>query len=215
MTDIEKDPPVLEMDTLPLMLMRLFQRHIEAQCLGLLHGAQLMQAALNIDPQTPNRAQLMDQFWHGAQSVVIGAGNVSKALWGTGRTAEERERRYKTRQVLRDSLQVTDESPFRSVKIRNDYEHFDERLEDWWEKSTHHNYVGEMIGPAGQITGDAFNEDLDILRWFNNQTGDLIFWGNELHVPTIVQETNRILPIARTEAHKSHYVPPPKKPGGG
>ena len=109
---------------------------------------------------------------------------------------------------------MTDASPLRVVDIRNDYEHFDERLERWWKTSTHHNYVGEMIGPRGSIGGSAISEDRDILRWFDNATGDLIFWGNELNVPTVVKEVQGLLPIAEREANKPHWEPPNTAGGG-
>jgi hypothetical protein len=184
-----------------LMLLRLYQRQVVFQCNAVLFGAQDMQP---IGQHT--------RFWHGAQNLIIGAGNLSKTLWGTG-NKDERNRRFADRQPLRDSLGVTDASPLRRVDIRNDYEHLDERLERWWAESTHHNYVGEMIGPRGSIGGAGIG-DKDILRWFDQSTGDLIFWGNELNVPVVLAEVRKLLPIAAAEAEKSHYDSS-KKAGGG
>ena len=56
-------------------------------------------------------------------------------------------RRYAERQSLRDSLSVDDSSPLRRVKIRNDHEHLDERIERWWDTSPNPNFVGLVVGP--------------------------------------------------------------------
>src|ERR1039458_1723222 len=148
---------------MPLMLLRLFQRQVVFQCQAVILAAQDMQTALNTKPPNPAWQQAQTRFWHGAHNLVVAVGNLSKTMWGSG-NPEERRRRYAERQPLRGSLQVTDASPLRVVDIRNDYEHFDERLKRWWKTSTHHNYVGEMIGPRGSIGGSAISEDRDILR---------------------------------------------------
>jgi hypothetical protein len=180
---------------LDLQLLRIYQRQIVYGCNAVLLGLE------DIESQDRNR------LWYGVQNLIIGAGNLSKTLWGTGRSAKEREKRYADRQPLRDSLSITDASPLRQVKIRNDYEHLDERIEDWWDASSNRNWVGELIGPRGSVGGSAIG-DKDILRWLDPSTGDVIFWGNELNIPTVVDEVKRLLPIAEAESIKPHWEVP-------
>jgi hypothetical protein len=90
--------------------------------------------------------------FYGVQVILTCAANVSKALWGQGEqwSCERRE--------IRESIGVTDESPFRSVTMRNHYEHFDERIEKWERQSKCHSYADLNIGPQ---SGFDFVDELD------------------------------------------------------
>lgn len=189
------------------MLLSIYQRHVAASCRTILFATDDIQSF---------GATQTGRFWYGIQNLVIGAGNVSKALWGTGKT-EDRKRRYAERQPLRDSLGVTDDSPFRHVDIRNDIEHLDERIETWWAESPNHIFADENIGPDGFIGGDAFG-DKDMLRTFNPQTNDLTFWGNTLNVREVVAATRELLPKAEEAARHwpaGSFEDEPRAEGGG
>jgi hypothetical protein len=196
------------MDT---FLLRIYQEQVVYWSKSVLFGAADLQAGLD---QLENSFD-QSRVWYGIQNLVIGAGNLSKTLWGIG-NAEARKRRYVERQPLRDSLSVTDDSPLREIKVRNDYEHLDERIEEWWNTSQNHNYASELIGPRGMIGGDAIGEK-DMFRWFDPSTGDVIFWGNELNIPSVLKEVQRILPIAVVETEKPHWDRPSnhQTSGGG
>lgn len=89
-------------------------------------------------------------FWTGIQSALTACANVSKTLWGT--TAKVGERRH----PLRESLGVVDDNPLASRSLWNHLEHFDERLDEWYETSTDRNYVDFVIGPrATSVVGPA------------------------------------------------------------
>lgn len=180
------------------MLLRVYQRHIVHCCQAVLFGAEELRG----DPYNER-----GRLWYSLQNLIIGAGNLSKTLWGTGRNEEERTRRYAERQRLRDTVFVTDLSVLRNVKIRNHYEHLDERIEIWWNTSKHRNIIQEIIGPRNMVGGAALGQR-DILRWFDPTSGDVIFWGSELNVPAVVVEVERILPIARDESGKPHWDDP-------
>jgi hypothetical protein len=136
--------------------------------------------------------------WYGVQNFVIAAGNLSKILWGTGNDAKEAEQRRAGRKPLRDTLEVQDDSPLRRIKLRNDYEHLDEVVERCWSEPTKHLYPDAEIGP-----GDWSSEpgDVDILRHLDPISGDVIFWGNELNIPSVLDEIRRLLPIAKAAVH--------------
>jgi hypothetical protein len=183
------------MDT---MLLRAYQGHVVHCCNNVIFGAEEIQK----DPYNAS-----GRLWYGIQNVVIGAGNLSKTLWGTGPNKQIRQRRLAERKPLRDSLGVKDDSPIRKVKIRNDYEHLDERIEDWWNTSTNRNLVTETIGPPGSVGGDAIGPK-DMHRQFDPTTGDVRFWGNELNIPSVLAEVLRIYPIAVAESRKPHWDDP-------
>ena len=50
-----------------------------------------------------------------------------------------------------------------------------------------------MIVPRGSVGGIVINQGKSTFRWLDPDSGDVIFWGNELNLPTIAQEAGRIL----------------------
>lgn len=107
------------------------------------------------------------------------------------------------RKPLRDSIGVTDTSPLRSMIMRNNFEHFDERLDKWWLKSKTHNMVDWNIGPESFIQV-ASTDPLDWFRAFDPVTTKLFFWGEEFNVQELIIEVQRILPKLQEEASKPH-----------
>ncbi|WP_367330713.1 hypothetical protein [Sphingobacterium multivorum] len=74
------------------------------------------------------------------QSILVAAGNVSKILWPS--------QKYKLRgQKLRELLGVEDNNPLASRKFRNHFEHYDERVEEWFESNFQGVYVDLSMNP--------------------------------------------------------------------
>ncbi len=85
--------------------------------------------------------------------------------------------------------------------MRNHFEHYDERLDDWWKTSEAHNHADMNIGT---ITG---LDPKDSFRALDPKTMEAIFWGERFDLRSIVAEAERILPIATAEASKPHWGP--------
>jgi hypothetical protein len=65
------------------------------------------------------------ETWCSIQSILVASGNVSKILWPA--------KKYKLRgDRLRRILNVEEDSPLSSRKFRNHFEHYDERVEEWF-----------------------------------------------------------------------------------
>jgi hypothetical protein len=147
-----------------LMLLRIFQAQVALQC------RFMMLAATEVN----NGLQQHDVHYvfFALQNLLNAAANVSKALWGGGgKLSAERK-------PLRDSIGIGDDSPLRSVTMRNNFEHFDERLDRWWKDSARHNHFDLMIGPtATSIVGA---EDIERFRMFDPSTTDMTFWARNL-----------------------------------
>jgi len=62
------------------------------------------------------------------------------------------------------------------LHIRNDFEHFDERIDNWIINSKNHNYADKNIGDLKSIKG---LDPKDSFRWYNPETKILYFCGNE------------------------------------
>lgn len=65
------------------------------------------------------------ETWCSIQSILVAAGNVSKILFPNAK--------YKLRgERLRQILNVEKNNPLSSRKFRNHFEHYDERIEEWF-----------------------------------------------------------------------------------
>jgi hypothetical protein len=199
-------------------LLGLFHHQIWMQCKFALLAyenlgaavAELKQRRGNVDPRYQELISLPDeeqkaraieialdghiQIWYQVQALLTAAANISKALWGQG------GKLHVERQPLRDSLSVTDNSPLRPTSMRNNFDHFDDRLDDWWRTSTKHFYLDLSVGDvAAAIRGVPENE---LFRSYDVGTGDLGFWGQRYNLPLIIDEIKRIAHLALREAAK-------------
>jgi hypothetical protein len=128
---------------------------------------------------------------------VVGSGNLSKALWGQqGKFAVQRA-------DLRDSLGVTDQSPLKNVGMRNNFEHFDERIDTWWKDCPAHNHLDRLIGQPSAIEGLSEKE---MFRIYDPTAKQIVFWGQTFNLQEIATEVDRIFPVARAEAAKPHWA---------
>ena len=171
------------------MLLRLFQRQILEQCGYILIAANQLQSRISV--------QCYDEmFWRELQNFVVSTANVSKLLWGqAGKFAKKRK-------VLRDSIRVKDSSPLRPTKMRNHFEHIDERLDKWWAESDSRNHADRSIGPPSMIGG---LKDIELFRGYDPATGTARFWGDTYNLKEIIEEVDRIYPLLQSEAAKPHW----------
>jgi len=86
--------------------------------------------------------------------------------------------------------------------MRNNFEHFDERLELWWQESPRHNYADFTLGPRSGIAG---LDDIDMFRFFDPRTSEVVFWSEAFNLGALVNEVQRILPKVAEEAAKPHW----------
>lgn len=172
-----------------LLLLRVFQRHVADQCRIVVASVPSINEAVAAGNQ--------DMLWVGCQMFVVGAGNLSKALWGQGGKLAAQ------RQPLRDSLGVTDASPLRIVGMRNNFEHFDERIDTWWTTAPNHNILDRMIGSPNAVVGLS---DIERFRVYDPTNGSIVFWGQQFDLQPIATEVDRIFPVAERESAKPHWV---------
>ena len=126
------------------------------------------------------------------QNLLVSTANIAKALWWQGgRMAEDRK-------PLRDSIGVSDNSPLRCLDMRNNFEHFDERL-DRWHARARHVYVDSYIGDPNLM--GCFDKE-DVFRSYDPAKKALMFWGQEFNVQDITDEVSRILARVTTELQR-------------
>jgi hypothetical protein len=180
-------------------MQRLFREEIEWQCRFVLMAAdQLEQARTTLVETATEReaewnqigrevfGEYMRHAWFALQSVLVSAANVSKLLWGS------RGKRSAERQALRDSLGVADSSPLRDPDLRNDFEHFDERLEEMYGGEDGRSiYAGRNIGSMDHLIVPAMN--VKQFGHYDPPSGVVTFWDHSFSVPKILAETQRIV----------------------
>jgi hypothetical protein len=169
-------------------LIRTFQKQILIQCEFVLYAAGAINATLN-GHHPPDRFH--NTLFFAIQNLLNAAANISKAFWTQG------GRRATDRQPLRDSIGISDTSPLRQVTMRNHFEHYDERLDEWWRDSRHHNHADFNMGPRDAVAIGF--DDIDIFRNFDPTTTDVVFWGETFNLQALVEEVERILPRLRSE----------------
>ena len=117
------------------------------------------------------------------QSIAVHAAALSKYFWPIGK-------RYKSRgNYLRSKLGVADDSPLENRNLRNQLEHLDEKLDDYFKEQAFSGYVfPEFFGPEPSRDGP---KALFFRAYFIN-TGEFEVLGNKYAMPALVEEVARV-----------------------
>jgi hypothetical protein len=129
---------------------RLFLREIRQQCeFAIYDYKEITQAIREGDNY---------KLFHSLQSFLIAAANISKIFWPI------RDNYYSQRgQELGNLLSIDENnSPFKTRDPRNIFEHFDEKIDDWFRESPHHNLTDMSMADMD----DSFKGS-DYIRFFN------------------------------------------------
>jgi hypothetical protein len=151
----------------------IFKFEIETQCRFILRAEERLRTV-------PGDVMLA---WQELQTVVVSAANISKILWGSsGRKEKERE-------PLRRALKVPDDSPLRDPDLRNDFEHFDERIDLFFDGAPTRPYAGRNIGDVASFGGPS----TDWFGFFDPFSGVITFWEHSVSLPALVGAANQLL----------------------
>ena len=124
--------------------------------------------------------------WQPIQAFMTSAANIAVALWG------QNGKRSVERAPLRRALDVDDSSPLHPISSLNNFAHFDERLEHWWESSPTHDFVDLEFDDAGSVSHGRLEHE--IFRSYDPASGELVFWGQWYNLRSIMTEIERIAP---------------------
>lgn len=117
-----------------------------------------------------------------AMELVHRAAAVSRIFWPPGsRNKHARQRSQRRADALRKSLQIPDKHSVQARTLRDHFEHFDERLDDWAERSKNRNIVGKLLGPRNAIGGNAI-QDSDIIHHYDPATKIYAFRGEKFDI---------------------------------
>ncbi len=102
---------------------------------------QIAERAANRLPIEPSGFDHIE-VWCSIQSILVAAGNVSKILWSQGNN------KSKTRsKKLRKMLDIDENNILSERKFRNHFEHYDERIQTWFENQSSGVYEDLAFNP--------------------------------------------------------------------
>jgi hypothetical protein len=175
------------------MKFRLFAHEVWSQCEYLKLGAADLEAAPIVPlPQARNH-----RAWYAIQGILISSGTISRILWGTTPEARDGRRR------LRKRLAVTEDSPFHPRKVRNDFEHFDERVEKWLAADP------DAADMMSRSTVSDPTVELERFHHYDPETQTVSFQDNALAIQPLIEEAERVGPIAKRAVTHWYGAPTP------
>ena len=93
-------------------------------------------------------------------------------------------RKFRSLSIRKAYPTIPDLNP-KDIGIRNDFEHFDERIDYWVINSKSHNYMDKSIGNIGLGQAVAGIDSKDSFRWFNFQEMTLSFCGKNYDLKSL------------------------------
>ncbi len=117
--------------------------------------------------------------WSAIQSILVAVANVSKILWPQRKTYAERGK------ILRTLLNVDDSNLLADRKLRNHFEHYDERIEKWFENNCSAVYIDSRVDPFESIWGC---NPANFHRGYNPITQTLTFRGESVDLAAVRSE---------------------------
>ena len=177
------------------MMLKTFQGELATQCKLVGIGSEYLDKSLS----EPGRYQgdPTAYTWAALQNILVSAANISKLLWGSG-PASKRAQLEAIRQPLRESVKVSDSSILNSTRLRNDFEHFDERIEKWFGGTDKMIYMGRNIGRSDflvvVVEGPSSSPPPSPTKFghFDPQTGIVEFWDNSADIRAIVKAVHEL-----------------------
>lgn len=125
------------------------------------------------------------------QALLTASANISKLLWAVDGNKQARPEREQLRRIF----EITEDSITVSRDMRNHFDHFDERLDTWWETHSHRPILidtnfGRSVG------GDSIQKG-DFLRNYDFKTATVHFQGFTFNTKAMAAEAFRIFQICK------------------
>jgi hypothetical protein len=123
------------------------------------------------------------EVWCEIQLILMAAGNVSKIFW-------PQEKKYRARGAyLRKLLNVAKRNLLSDRKFRNHFEHYDDRIETWFEENPSAVYMDLAIDPFKSVLG---NFPVNYHRAYDPSTQTLTFRGETFDLVAVLNALEEI-----------------------
>ncbi|UAV84854.1 hypothetical protein BV113_00600 [Glutamicibacter phage BIM BV-113] len=124
--------------------------------------------------------------WYHLESLIKSFIAITNILWSQNNRNPHRRRAA----LLRKRFGVTDMSIPKDLRdTRNSLEHFDERLDIWWQEDPLHNIADRCIGRKVEITNIP---GMNFARHFDPSTGDFSVFGDTVNLHDTLLFMNQI-----------------------
>jgi hypothetical protein len=166
-------------------LLRCFQLEVSKQCRwAILAIEDLEEALTGLNSGKLAHQYGMSRLWMSIQTFLVAGGNISKLLWPSQPNIPDRGT------DLRASLGVKDNSCFKTRTFRNHFEHFDERLEDFFLSlgPGEFFYIDSNVSPGGISSLATGIDQNKVLRHFDPESWRLIFRGESFEIEPLYKE---------------------------
>ncbi len=132
-------------------------------------------AASNINHFLSSRMGDNEVFWYHMENLLKALVAMANILW----TSNNRNPYKQRSRLLRDRFNLSDEKlPDNLRQTRNWFEHFDEKIDDWWSESRTHSFADRNIMPLTMIQGLDIS---DYARFFDPTTSELSVFGRSVN----------------------------------
>lgn len=121
------------------------------------------------------------EIWSSIQSILVASGNISKILWPNSKYEPRGEK-------LRQMLKVDKRNVLFDRRFRNHFEHYDERIEEWFNNSSSAVYTDLSMNPALRGTMSANDH-----RGYNSFDNTLKFRGELLDLNEVLNALEKLL----------------------
>lgn len=134
----------------------------------------------------------LDRPYYFLQSLVIALGNISKILWP--------RRKYEKRGIeLRTFLDIKNDSALKSRDLRNLFEHFDEKADDWFSEEERHKFSDRAVGST---EGWIIPTETERLRVFNLETWNMTCMGKDYQLGSAIQAAYELYELIQERTGK-------------
>lgn len=120
------------------------------------------------------------EVWSSVQTILIAAGIVSRILWPSSKKYNPRGK------MLRQILKVDDVNILSDRRFRNHFEHYEDRIEEWFERHPTAAYVDLAMNPSLSETIQNCH------RGYNSFNNTLVFRGELLDLNEVLVELEEI-----------------------
>lgn len=169
-----------------------FNHYLEQQCMF----CQFAFESLVLEEMKRNRS--IDRMWFSVQNLLTAAGNISRVFWPAPRNAKKsgkRARYIERGRKLRERLGVNDNSPLQSRRLRDIFEHYDEKMQDWLKDNP-----SEGFSESSVFSGCKIPEFPNWhLRSLALDTKTVIYLKESVSLRQIVDEAGELLKMVRAD----------------
>lgn len=123
------------------------------------------------------------ETWAAIQSILVATANISKILWPV------RQQNKARGECLRELLGVDEDNLLSDRTFRNHFEHYDERIEKWFENNNSAVYMDSAID---SFEPTPFSLPKFYHRSYNPMTKMLSFRGESMDLAAILTELAKI-----------------------